>query len=82
MAKLISESVRTHIGKDALPTAFIWRRRLYRVVEVLSWWREAGNWWDGGVMRFFVRVIARGASEGTFELCRLGDNWFLERVLD
>ncbi len=82
MAKLIGEPVRTHTGRDALPTAFIWRKRLYRVVEILGWWREPGNWWDDSSMRFFVRVTARGSSEGTFELCQLGDSWFLERVLD
>ncbi|GAI61456.1 unnamed protein product, partial [marine sediment metagenome] len=27
-------------------TAFIWRKRLYRVFEVIGWWREPSEWWN------------------------------------
>ena len=82
MAKLIGEPVRVHISKDSMLSAFIWRKRLYRVVEVLSWWREPAEWWNGKAMRFFVRVNAQNSSVGTYELYRLGKGWFLSRVLD
>jgi hypothetical protein len=82
MSKLIGEPVRAHTGVDSMPTAFIWRKRLYRVVDVLGWWREPAEWWNGKTMRFFVRVNAKNCSTGTYELYRLGDSWFLDRVLD
>jgi len=82
MSKRIGEPVRAHTGEDSMPTAFIWRKRLYRVVDVLGWWREPSEWWNGKAMRFFVRVNARNSTTGTYELCRLGDSWFLDRVLD
>jgi hypothetical protein len=82
MSKLIGEPVQVHENKDALPDAFVWRRRLYRVNEVISWWREPADWWDGGEMRFFIRVNATNPSSGTYELYRLGESWFLSRVLD
>lgn len=82
MSKLIGEPVNIHTGKDAMPTAFIWRRRLYRVIEILGWWREPAEWWNGKAMRFFVRVNARNSSVGTYELYQLGEGWFLHRVLD
>ncbi len=82
MAKLIGEPIRTYTGRDTLPTAFIWRKRLYRAVEVPGWWREPDDWWDEKPVRFFVPVNARNSSEGTQELCQLGDSWFRQRVLN
>ncbi len=82
MAKLIGEPVRTHTDKDNMVKAFIWRKRLYRVSEILGWWREPSEWWNEKPVRFFVRVNARNISEGTYELCRLGESWFLQRVID
>ena len=40
------------------------------------------TWWNGQTMRFFIRVNARNSATGTYELYRLGDAWFLSRVLD
>jgi len=82
MSKLIGEPVKAHTNQDSIPTAFIWRKRLYRVVEVLGWWRESAEWWNGKAMRFFVRVNAKNSSVGTYELYQLGKEWFLHRVLD
>ena len=82
MSKLIGEPVKVHLGKDALPDAFIWRKRLYCVEEVISWWREPAEWWHHRVMRFFVRVVARNLNDGAYELYRLGEQWFLHKVLD
>ena len=82
MSKLIGEPVKVHENKDCIVTAFIWRKRLYRVLEVLGWWREPSEWWNAKEMRFFIRVNAENSSVGTYELCRLGESWFLSRVFD
>jgi hypothetical protein len=82
MSKLIGEPLKVHRDKDPMITAFIWRRRLYEVVEVIGWWREPSEWWHGKAMRLFVRVIAKHSSTGTYELYKLGEEWFLHRVLD
>ena len=82
MVKLIGEPVKVHPKESSLITAFIWRKRLYRVVEVINWWREPVDWWNGNTMRFFIRVVATNSSTGAYELYRMGDSWFLSRVLD
>jgi len=82
MSKLIGEPIRVHLDRDSMPLAFIWRKRLYRVVEVIGWWREPSDWWMGKAVRFFVRVNARNTSIGTYELCRLGEAWFLYKAFD
>ena len=82
MTKLIGEPVTTYAENDSILTAFIWRKRLYRVSEVLNWWREPSDWWDDKSIRYFVLVNARNSSEGTYELYRIGESWFLQRVLD
>ena len=82
MSKIIGEPIKVHQKKDSMLTAFIWRKRLYRVIDVLNWWREPAEWWNGKAMRLFLRVTARNSSTGTYELYRLGEAWFLSRVLD
>ena len=82
MSKLIGEPIRVHLDKDSMPVAFIWRKRLYSVVELLGWWREPSDWWGGKAVRFFIRVNARNSSIGTYELYRLGDAWFLHKAFD
>jgi hypothetical protein len=81
MTKLIVEPIEVH-RKDAAIAAFTWRKRLYRVNEITSWWREPSEWWDGKAMRLFVRVNATNSNTGTYELYKVGDEWFLYRVLD
>ena len=82
MAKLIDEPIRVHEKENSDIDAFIWRKRLYRVTEVVSQWREPADWWNGKAMRLFLRVNARSSSPGTYELYKLGEEWFLSRVLD
>ncbi len=82
MSKLIGEPVKVYGKDDSTITVFIWRKRLYRVNEVINWWREPDEWWNGKATRFFVRVNATNSSTGTYELYRLGKEWFLQRVLD
>ena len=84
MVKLIGEPVKVHENKDSVMTAFIWRKRLYRVTEVIGWWREPSQWWNGKAMRFFVRVNAEksGSGTGTYEIYKIGERWFLSRIID
>ena len=82
MSKLIGEPIKVHTKEGSHITAFIWRKRLYRVNEIISWWREPDEWWNGKAMRFFIRVNATNSSTGTYELYKLGESWFLSRVLD
>jgi hypothetical protein len=82
MSRLIAEPIKVHQDKDSMITAFIWRKRLYRVKEVLDWWREPAEWWNEEEMRLFFRVNAGNSSGGIYELYKLGENWFLSRVLD
>ena len=81
MAMLIDEPVKVH-RRDSVITSFIWRKRLYRVEEVINWWREPSEWWNKKAMRFFVRVNATNSSTGTFDLYKLNEEWFLHRALD
>ena len=82
MSKLIDEPIKVHRDKNSSISAFIWRKRLYKVNDVLNWWREPSEWWNGKAMRLFVRIIATNSSAGTYELYKLGEEWFLYRVLD
>jgi hypothetical protein len=82
MTKLINEPIRVHEKEGSDVDAFIWRRRLYRITDVISQWREPADWWNGKAVRLFVRVIALSSSPGTYELYKLGGEWFLSRVLD
>ena len=82
MSKLIGEPVKVHQDADSVITAFIWRKRLYRVLEVIDRWREPSDWWEEKPVRVFFRVNARNSGTGTYELYSLGEEWFLSRVLD
>jgi len=82
MSRLIDEPVKAYQNNDSIIAAFIWRKRLYRVLDVIGWWREPSEWWDGKSVRLFIRVNARNSSTGTYELYKLGGQWFLSRVLD
>ena len=81
MAKLIGEPVKIN-RKNYSVASFVWRKRLYKVEEVISWWREPTAWWRGEKIRLFVRVIAKNSSVGVYELFKLDEEWVLHRVLD
>jgi len=82
VSRQIDEPITVHVSRESVPTAFIWRRRLYRVVEILSWWREASEWWSGEPVRILIRVTAEQRGVGIYELCKSGSRWFLRRVFD
>ena len=83
MSRYIGETVTTN-ESGGLPRGFTWRRRFYRVNELLDQWREAGGWWSQQPERRHFRVIAASATTGSgiYELCRVSNNWLLNRVLD
>ena len=82
MSRYIGETVTTN-ESGGLPQTFTWRRRFYRVSGLLDQWRE-GGWWCQQPERRHFRVIAASptAGSGIYELCRVSDNWLLDRVLD
>ena len=82
VSRIINEPITVHMHGNSVPTAFIWRRRLYRVTDVLSWWREPSEWWDGKPVQLLIRVTASNKSTGVYELCKQGKGWFLSRLLD
>jgi hypothetical protein len=82
MSKLIDEPVKVQQNNGSIITAFTWRKRLYRVLDVVGWWREPSEWWNGKTMRLFIRVNAQNSITGTYELYKLEGQWFLSRVLD
>ena len=82
VSRYIDEPITVHISKEFRPTAFIWRKRLYRVIEILSWWREASEWWNGEPVKVLIRVSAECQRAGIYELCRRDSDWFLYRLLD
>jgi hypothetical protein len=82
VSKLINEPVTVHIKNNA-PTAFIWRRRNYRVIEVIYRWWEPARWWDGENARLLVQLLAaNGTTTGIYELAKHDADWYLLRVLD
>ena len=82
MSRIINEPVIVHLDKESVVRAFIWRRRLYHVLTILSSWRESSRWWNDEAIRFLTRVVAINDSTGIYELCEIGDKWFLHSVLD
>jgi hypothetical protein len=82
MSRYIYEPITIYISKEFKPTAFIWRKRLYRIIEILSWWREPGEWWNGESVRLFLRVNAECRTAGIYELCKSNKDWFMYSVLD
>jgi hypothetical protein len=83
--------------RDADPTQFLWRDRLYVVRTVLARWSECGRWWrlpavqqvstpeDVGAERDYWRVEAgRMSALGVYDLCFDWSRgaWFLACALD
>ena len=98
MSRRYFDRIRVVVGPaDAdppMPTAFMWRRRRFRVTAVLARWIEAEQWWkappgaDGD--RAGDRIVWRleasaGPSTGVYDLCqhtRPSGGWFLVRSFD
>jgi hypothetical protein len=82
VSKYIDEPITVHVSKEFRPTAFIWRKRLYHVTDILAWWREPSEWWNGEPVKMLIRVSAEGKSQGIYELCKNASDWSLRRLLD
>jgi hypothetical protein len=82
VSKLINEPIIVHISKASGLTSFIWRRKHYKVSEILSSWWEPSRWWDGEPPKFLIRVAATNRATGIYELFKLDGSWFLYRVFD
>jgi hypothetical protein len=82
VTRIIDEPIAVHINRDSVLSAFIWRKRYYRVTGVLCCWREPMAWWNRKPLRFLVRVTAFRRVAGIYELCRQGTEWFMHRVID
>ncbi len=82
VTRFIDEPITVHVSKEFKPTAFIWRKRLYRVIDILYWWREPAEWWNGEAVSLLIRVNAECRSQGTYELRRGSSGWYLHRMLD
>lgn len=82
MSRLINEPIIVHISKVSVVAAFIWRRKHYKVSEILSSWWEPSKWWHGEPPRFLIRVAATNRTTGIYELCKFNGSWFLHRILD
>lgn len=82
MPRVINEPITVYVSGSSVLSAFIWRRRLYRVVSLLCCWREPAEWWNREPVRFVFRISARRGVTGIYELARLGADWFMHRVVD
>lgn len=91
-----AEPLATPGGEEIGPARFVWRRRLWRVLEVEGRWLETADWWTrpGGddllAEAEVWRVVAasgRTATPGVYELARgtaaSGEpDWRLRAVVD
>jgi hypothetical protein len=82
VSKTFNEPILVYVDKSSKLTAFIWRKRLYHVLEIISSWWEAGDWWDGKPECLMLRVLAEKGTTGIYELCNNGAQWFIRRLLD
>ena len=80
--RVVDEPISVYINKKSVLSAFIWRKRFYRVSGVLCWWREPSAWWNQEPVRLLIRITARRSVTGIYELCRKGADWFMHRVID
>ncbi|MDN5717918.1 MAG: DUF6504 family protein [Janibacter sp.] len=84
MVRLVEEFIEVRVG-ESRPEQFLWRGRLYRVMEVVDHWQERHDWWrsSGGrplaqvpLARDVWRVSAsrgRSSTPGVYDLGMDGD---------
>ena len=59
-----AERLETPAGEDVGPAQFIWRRRVWKVLEVENRWFETADWWT-----------RPHAAEGGFDLLAEAEVW-------
>jgi hypothetical protein len=82
MSKVINEPVAVYEPDGSLPKAFIWRKRLYRISNIIGKYREPARWWQGEPLTQLIRVVASNKSESIFELMRISNSWQITRIFD
>jgi len=82
MSKIIMEKVSLQRREGKAPRVFTWRRQVYPITGVISWWREPGAWWQNEPIRCFIRVSTRRETKGVCDLCKVGEDWFMYRMHD
>lgn len=82
MSRRYDQPIECATDSNRRPVRFRFRGQLFRVVEVLDWWVEVGEWWNGEPETEWYRV--RTHDQGTFELYSPTDRaeWKLWKVLD
>ena len=65
------------------PTAFVWRKRRYRIEIIQHSWVVETGWWNEQtrVIRYYNRVQAEGRLFDIY-FDRREQEWFLERALN
>lgn len=68
MVRLVEESIEVRLGEQpraegcqggagsAAPEQFLWRGRLYRVIEVVDHWQERHPWWRAAAEQPLAQV--------------------------
>lgn len=56
-----------------------WRKRVFRVSEILERWVSQSKWWADEERRFYLRVLT---SAGVLEIYRCGERWVLSRIME
>jgi hypothetical protein len=82
--KQYHEPITVEVGDDGLPTAFRWRDRSWRVLEVIDRWVLQSGWWtDSEEKRDYVLVEVEGmdGAATAVVLYLAGDGWMLGRVM-
>lgn len=79
------------VGGIEGPAQFVWRRRLYLVLDVLGFWVESSSWWrtvDAGSAERRVWRVEAGQGRLTsrvvadLALDPVADQWLLLRTYD
>ena len=82
MSRLVNEPIVVYAPAGSLPKAFIWRKQLYHISDIIGNYRNPTRWWEGGPLTHLIRVIASSQGESIFEIMRVGGGWQIIRILD
>lgn len=85
MGHILDRPVLMVTTPGGLPRRFRWQGRWFWVDDVLEFWRDTGQWWEGEAEKAFFRLQAGagGAGKGLFELYRVeSGEWRLYKVYD
>jgi hypothetical protein len=84
MSRFFAEPRKIHVftDKNGQPAGVVWRGRR-QAVRVCNHWRIEGEWWENnGVAREYYKVIGTASLILVLYYDRLGNAWYVERVVD